>query len=190
MKRDFFSSKQEFNILNFKNKRILILICEDLWKIQKLPKSISAVICINASPFFLEQIKNRISYAQKIAAKTRTPLIYLNTVGGQDELIFDGSSFVLNQKGEIFIQGDSFKEQILSLNPWDLKKQKNRKKISNIQMKKSAIQLGIKNFISQSNFKKVHLGLSGGLDSALLACLLVDALGSKKRHFFFSQRAF
>lgn len=189
-KRFFSSSKNEFNILNFKNKRILILICEDLWKIQKLPKSISAVICINASPFFPEQIKNRISYAQKIVKKTKTPLIYLNTVGTQDELIFDGSSFVLNQKGELSIQGDSFKEQILSLNPWDLKKQKTRKKISNIQMKKSAIQLGIKNFISQSGFKKVHLGLSGGLDSAFLACLLVDVLGSKNVTAFFLKGPF
>ena len=189
-KRFFSSSKHEFNILNFKNKRILILICEDLWKIQKLPKSISAVICINASPFFPEQMKNRISYAQKIAKKTKAPLIYLNAVGGQDELIFDGSSFVLNQKGELFIQGDAFKEQILSLNPWDLKKQKVRKKISNIQMKKSAIQLGIKNFLLQSGFKKAHLGLSGGLDSAFLACLLVDTLGSKNVTAFFLKGPF
>lgn len=179
-KRFFSSSKDSFNILNFKNKKILILICEDLWKIQTFPNSIDAIICINASPFFPEQIKNRISYAQKISKKAKAPLIYLNSVGGQDELIFDGSSFVLNKKGEISMQGLSFQEQILSVNPWDLKKRKIRTKISDIQMKKEAIKLGIKDFLLHSGFKKIHLGLSGGLDSALLACLLVDIFGPKK----------
>ena len=179
-KRFFSPSDSPFNILNFKNKKILILICEDLWRIQKFPKSIDAVICINASPFFPEQIQNRISYAQKITKKTKTPLIYLNCVGAQDELIFDGSSFALNEKGEISIQSSSFKEENICINPWNLKKQKIRKKISDVQMKKEAIQLGIKEFISHSGFKKIHLGLSGGLDSALLACLLVDTFGSNK----------
>lgn len=179
-KRFFSRSENSFNILNFKNKKILILICEDLWKVQKLPKSIDAVICINASPFFPEQIQNRISYAKKIAKKTKAPLIYLNCVGAQDELIFDGSSFVLNEKGEVCIQSTSFKEEVICINPWNLKKQKIRKKISDIQMKKEAIQLGMKEFILHSGFKKVHLGLSGGLDSALIACLLVDIFGTKK----------
>jgi len=179
--RRFFSpSDSSANILNFKNKKALILICEDLWKIQKLPKSIDVVICMNASPFFPEQIQNRISYAKKIVKKTKTPLIYLNCVGGQDELVFDGSSFVLNEKGEISIQSSSFKEEIIRINPWNLKKQKTRKKIPEIQMKKEAIQLGIKEFLLHSGFKKVHLGLSGGLDSALLACLLVEIFGTKK----------
>ncbi len=179
-KRFFSPSKNSFNILNFKNKKVLILICEDLWKIEKFPKPIDAVICINASPFFPEQIKTRITYAQKISKRTKAPLIYLNRVGSQDELVFDGSSFVLNEKGEISVQGSSFKEQILSINPWLLKKHKTRKKIPDIQMKKEAIQLGIKEFILYNGFEKVHLGLSGGLDSALLACLLVDIFGSKK----------
>ena len=179
-KRFFSPSENSCNILNFKNKKILILICEDLWKIQKFPKSIDAIICINASPFFPEQTKNRISYAQKIAKKIKAPLIYLNCVGAQDELIFDGSSFILNEKGEVSIQSSSFKEETICINPWNLKKQKIRKKVPDIQMKKEAIQLGVKEFILHSGFKKVHLGLSGGLDSALLACLLVDIFGPKK----------
>jgi len=179
-KRFFFPSDTSSNILSFKTKKILIIICEDLWTIQQTPISIDAVICINASPFFPEQIQNRIFYAQKITKKTKDPLIYLNCVGAQDELVFDGSSFVLNEKGEMSVQGPSFKEEIISINPWDLKKQKIRKKTSNIQMKKEAIQLGIKDFILHSGFKKAHLGLSGGLDSALLACLLVDVFGPRK----------
>ena len=148
------------------------------------------MICINASPFFPEQIKNRISYAQKIAKKTKAPLIYLNRVGSQDELIFDGSSFVLNKKGDISLQGSSFKEQNFLVNPWDLKKQKIRKKIPDIQMKKEALQMGVKDFILHSGFKKVHLGLSGGLDSALLACLLVETFGPKTVTAFFLKGPF
>ncbi len=189
-KRFFSPSRKNLNILHFKNKKILILICEDLWKIKKIPPAVSAVICINASPFFPEQIKNRVACAQDISKKIKSPVVYLNCIGGQDELVFDGSSFVLNEKGEIVVQGLSFREQILSIHPWELEKKKIRKKTSDIQMKKSAIQLGIKDFVSHSGFKKVHLGLSGGLDSALTACLLTEALGPKKVTAFFLEGPF
>ena len=139
-------SKKEYNVLNIKNKKILILICEDLWKIKSFPKNIDGIICINASPFFPEQIKDRFKHSQNLARKTKAPLIYLNRVGGQDEWIFDGSSFVLNKKGEIIHTFPSFEESIFTLSPFDLKKRSPVKKMSSLKNEKTSYPNGVKRF--------------------------------------------
>ena len=178
----FFSPSSHFqNIINIKGFKCLILICEDLWKIRSLDKgeSIDFIICLNASPFFPEQIKNRTTYAQKLSKKLKAPLIYLNSVGAQDEWIFDGSSFVLNEKGEEVIKLSSFKEETAEIHPSKLNKKKEKKILSPLKMKKEAICMGLKNFVSNNGFKKIHIGLSGGIDSALLACLCTEVFGNK-----------
>ena len=178
----FFSPSDSFpNIINIKGLRCLILICEDLWQIKFLPKKekLDFIICINSSPFFPEQMKNRLVCAQKLSKKNQVPLIYLNSVGGQDEWIFDGSSFVLNKKGEKIISLPSFKEETVVINPLKLKKKRSQKSPSPIQMKKEAICMGLKDFVLKNGFQKVHIGLSGGIDSALLAYLCVEVFGRK-----------
>ncbi len=180
--RFFSTSSSLSNIIDIKGLKCLILICEDLWKIKSLPKEeeIDFIICLNASPFFPEQIKNRLSYAQKLSKKIRAPLIYLNNVGAQDEWIFDGSSFVLNKNSEKILSLPSFKEATQIIYPLNLKNSKKKQKpFSSIQMKKEAICMGLKNFVFKNGFKKVHIGLSGGIDSALLAYLCVEVFGKK-----------
>ena len=137
---DFFlPEKKEYSILHIQNKKILILICEDLWKIQKIPTvNIDFIICINASPFFPEQLKNRLIVARKLTQRLCSPLFYVNRVGGQDEWIFDGSSFVLNQKGELVFQAPSFKEHIEVIDTKNLKKKKQAKPLSSIQQKQKS----------------------------------------------------
>lgn len=178
----------DHKILSIKNKKVFILICEDLWKIKKIPKQkkIDLIICLNASPFFPEQIANRQKISKNLCQKLNAPLIYVNLIGGQDEWIFDGSSFILNQKGDPIVQCPSFKEHIQTIDIDQIKNlKKNKRRHSALFLKKSAIQLGIYDFISKNKIKKVHLGLSGGLDSAVTACLCVEALGAQNVTSFF-----
>ena len=169
-------------VLKFKGKNFLILICEDLWQIKKFPyKKCDAVISLHASPFFPEQIKEREEKARKLALKLKAPVFYLNLVGGQDEWLFDGTSFILNQRGEMIFQAPSFQEKIFTFNFNELNsalKIKNKKQ-DPLFLKKEALVMGIRAYIQKNHFKKTHLGLSGGLDSALTAHLLKEALGSK-----------
>ena len=179
----FFTPSNSFpHIINIQGLKCLILICEDLWKIKDVPKTkkVDFIICLNASPFFPEQIKNRLFYSQQISRKLKAPLIYLNTIGAQDEWIFDGASFILDNKGSLVDQFSSFKEEVRAINPLKIKSQtKKPKPLSPIQMKKEAICMGLKNFVHRNGFKKVHVGLSGGIDSALLTLLLVEVFGKK-----------
>ena len=187
----FFSKGPLTNkILKIKNKNILVLICEDLWKIKhnSFKEKIDFIACLNGSPFFPEQFKNREAKAGELALRLKAPLAYINRVGGQDELIFDGSSFVLNSRGEKIISCGAFKEHIkevdmecLAVSP----RRKQKIKTNIIQLKKQALVLGIKDFIEKSGFTKIHLGLSGGADSALTALLCGEALGSTHVKTFF-----
>ena len=177
----FFSPSDSFpHIINIGGLRCLILICEDLWKIKAITKKVDFIICLNSSPFFPEQLESRLYYAKKISKKVKAPLIYLNSVGAQDEWIFDGNSFALDNKGDLLTQLSSFKEEVLTINPLKLvTRKKKTKTLTPIQMKKEAICTGMKNFVHNNGFKKVHVGLSGGIDSALLTCLLVEVFGKK-----------
>ena len=220
----FFSQGEEgSSTLSFKNKKFLILICEDLWHIQSFPKNIDGVFSLNASPFYPEQMQNRLKAAQNISKKTKAPFIYVNTVGGQDSWIFDGSSFILNPLGKPILSASSFKEQICVidwtplkvLNSTVLENIKNRhkekalnkksmnlktKKIhptqykllqtNSLSQKKEAILLGLKDFICHNNFKKIHLGLSGGLDSALTLQLCCEVFEKKNITAFFLEGPF
>ena len=187
--RFFSKGPLDKKILTLNKKNILILICEDLWQMNKNPflkKKIDLIICINASPFFPEQLKNRKQMAQTLCRKFKSPLIYVNRTGGQDEWVFDGSSFVLNPKGETVVQLPSFKESVKPIDVFRIDQLKKMKTDSSeILLKKQALIMGIQDFVTSHSVKKVHLGLSGGVDSALTASLLVSALGSKNVTAFF-----
>ena len=194
--RFFNSGPSQKHIIKIKNKNVLVLICEDLWKIKNLnqwiPKNttIHFIICINASPFFPEQLTDRKKKALSLCKKIQAPLVYLNQTASQDEWIFDGSSFILNKKGEIVFQAPSFKEHIAVIDTELLKKIKVKKQKPSLLLKKEAIQMGIDYFINQHGFQNVHLGLSGGLDSALTACLCVEALGPHHVSAFYLEGPF
>ena len=162
-------------------------ICEDIWEktvLDKLSKSgAEIIIAINASPFTISKSSERNHIALSRVKETKLPLIYLNRTGGQDELIFDGTSFALNHDGNKFFCSSEFKEEISII---DFKKQ-NGKWIGNGNINKSsseterlykALVLGLRDYVNNNKFPGVVLGLSGGIDSALVAAIATDAFGS------------
>lgn len=172
-----FSSASSPVVFEFKNKKICILICEDLWE-EKVVKKVQSqkpdvVISINASPFDIQKSSKR-----KELVKIGIPVVYVNQVGGQDDLVFDGGSFVTNQNGDLILQAKYFEEDfseitIAERNKIDVIEKSDEEKIY------SALVLGLRDYVRKSGFSQVLLGLSGGIDSALVAAIACDALGSE-----------
>ncbi len=182
------------NLLNFKGHKILVTICEDIWGWQRKGnpayssyghnplakvrrKGIDVVINLSASPFTLKKFASRLVVTKKTAAHFNCPLVYVNMVGAQDELIFDGGSFAVDQKGKIRAQCIRFDED---LNVFDLETMEGGTRElpeDPNELTRRALVLGLRDFIRKTGFSKIHLGLSGGVDSALVACLAADAIG-------------
>ena len=166
-------------------------ICEDIWEktvLEKLSNSgAEIIIAINASPFTISKSSERDHITSLRVKETKTPLVYLNRTGGQDELIFDGTSFGLNHDGNKFFCSSEFKEEISII---DFEKQ-NEKWIGNGNITKSssgterlykALVVGLRDYVNNNKFPGVVLGLSGGIDSALVAAIATDAFGSAMVH--------
>ncbi len=190
--RYFTPGRISHNFFYIHKKKIQILICEEMWQIQKLPINKTTnrpdlIICLNASPFHIHKPSLRQKKAQKIAQTFNCPFIYLNTVGAHEELIFDGGSFALNAKGQCIHQMPFFKESFAMISTADLFKTLSLKtplKIKKVKNNstdniKKALIFGIQEFVKKNHFQKVHLGLSGGIDSTLTTWLSVRALGVK-----------
>lgn len=184
------------NIINIHGKKVLITICEDIWAwppigverslydvnpIKKIkPGSIDLIFNLSASPYHQNKMQERLHVARLTAKYLKSPLVYVNMVGGQDELIFDGGSFALDRRGSICAQSAQFNEDI---NVVDFTRREGGIRAtakSGVERMRQALVLGLRDFVEKNYFKKVHLGLSGGIDSALVACLAVDALGSSR----------
>ena len=162
-------------------------ICEDIWNetvIECLCETGAEIILsINASPFTTKKIDQRISVAASRVLESKLPLIYLNRVGGQDELVFDGSSFCLSHYGKLKIQLKDFQEQTLEIdlkkidNNWEFKENINTVSSSIESLYKSLV-ISVRDYVKNNGFPGVVLGMSGGIDSALVAAIATDALGS------------
>ena len=186
------------NFVSYKGQRIFITICEDIWawpqaggksQYEKNPllqvprnKKIDLVLNLSASPFYPHKIKVRRQLVSQTAKLFKCPMIYTNLVGAQDEIVFDGQSFAMDAKGQEIMRSMSFEED---LNVVDLNtlegglRNESKNQSENIR---KAIVLGLRDFCHKSGLKKLHLGLSGGVDSALVACLAVDAMGPANVH--------
>ena len=186
-----FDSERVSGPIPFMGIRLGLMICEDMWfsdVSESLQESGAQIlIVINGSPFDQNKEDERISVAVSRVVETELPLIYVNQIGGQDELVFDGGSFVLNQNSKLCMQSSLWKEEI---NFIEINKDNNEiinisdSNInvisSGIESKYNAMVLGLKDYVIKNNFKGVLLGLSGGIDSALAAAIAVDALGCDK----------
>ena len=200
--RYFAKGNNPGNVFWYEDIGIGISICEDIWiedgpSSQQVENGASLIININASPYDQNKTDLRKELVVNQAKKLGVPIIYLNMVGGQDELVFDGGSFVVDGKGEILYQAEQFKEEIFYID-LDLEvKEQPKGPILEIRQKGSeldplqsaqllskneslysALKLGLFDYVSKNNFEKVLVGLSGGIDSALTATIAVDALGS------------
>ena len=161
-------------------------ICEDIWEktvLEKLSKSgAEIIIAINASPFTVSKNEERENIALLRVNETKLPIVYLNRTGGQDELIFDGSSFALNHDGKKFYSSSEFKEETVEINfqksngKWLGQGNLNNSSSPSERLYK-ALVLGLRDYVNNNKFQGVVLGLSGGVDSALVAALATDAFG-------------
>jgi NAD+ synthase (glutamine-hydrolysing) len=200
--RYFAKGNNPGNVFWYEDIGIGISICEDIWieegpSLQQVENGASLIININASPYDQNKSDLRKELVVNQAIKLGVPIIYLNMVGGQDELVFDGGSFVVDGKGEILYQAQQFEEELFYID-LDLEvKEQPRGSLLEIRQKQSeldplqsalllskneslysALKLGLFDYVSKNNFEKVLIGLSGGIDSALTATIAVDALGS------------
>ena len=188
--RRYFSPASNLTCVNFRGFEIAMLICEDIWSLKNAfllhDKGLDAVLTIHASPFTKNKFEERVSIASKFIEHVKRPLIYVNQVGGQDSLVFDGSSFVLGSKGDVVLNMKEFEEDgaIIEINKsGDVRvasESVSDKIIIEEERVYKALVLGLRDYISKNGFSNVVVGMSGGIDSALVSVIAVDALGSDK----------
>ncbi len=178
--------------VTIKGIKIGLPICEDIWHepVCKalVKKGAEILLCPNGSPYWKNKHYQRRELVRSRVKETGLPLLYLNQVGGQDELVFDGASFGYNAKGELAFEGESFKEDFIVTDwhkgegGWHFDKGRNVDLVSIDEAPWRACVLGLRDYLRKNHFTKVVLGLSGGIDSALVAAIAVDAIGADNVH--------
>ncbi|MCB0665272.1 MAG: NAD+ synthase [Saprospiraceae bacterium] len=189
----YFEPAEEFHTFIYKGKRIALTICEDLWNIgnenplyticpmdEMLPEQPDLMINISASPFSYTHSQERVDVIRENALRYKLPIFYVNNVGAQTEIIFDGGSMAISPTGHV-VELPYFREMVqvfeldeISQHSKDILQPKEKLKLIY-----EAISLGIKDYFGKLGFKKAILGLSGGIDSALTAVLAAHALGEE-----------
>jgi len=165
-------------------------ICEDVWQPESVRRAVDAGACLlltlNASPYHMEKGRERESIAQARAQENGVPLVYVNLVGGQDELVFDGASFVTDAHGTVTQRCPAFEEGLYEVE-FEVKNEKAAPKPQPLPPNASleeeiyrALVLGVRDYVDKNRFPGVAIGLSGGIDSALTLCIAVDALGAER----------
>lgn len=184
----YFNSGGEALVFEHHDVKIGVLICADVWEPNPaaLAKAAGAelLIALNASPFHMEKQSTRLEVLRQRVFETQLPIIYTNMVGGQDELVFDGGSFVLNSGGKLTQQLPAF-ESALEIVEFDHGHPKHAPIAHQLTTEASvynALKLGLQDYVHKNRFPGVVLGLSGGIDSALTLAIAVDALGAENVH--------
>jgi NAD+ synthase (glutamine-hydrolysing) len=188
----YFTPGTEVGLLDIKGIRIATLICEDIWEpaAARAAKEAGAqlIVIINGSPYSLNYQQRREATVGKRIAEVHLPVVYLNLLGGQDELVFDGNSFVMNARGEVVQRMPPFKE---GLYPVDIDVingvvEPRPAYIEPLYAEEAsvygALVLGVRDYVEKHGFPGVVIGLSGGIDSALTLALAVDAIGAERVH--------
>jgi NAD+ synthase (glutamine-hydrolysing) len=167
-----------------------MLICEDIWQeggpVAKLREEKTDIaLVLNGSPFEIDKDDRRVELVKNLAAKQDVAVAYVNLVGGQDDLVFDGDSLMIDADQQLIGRGKQFEQDLLF---FDITSKREIAAASEIASHKqddnwqvwNALVLGLRDYVNKNNFKSVILGLSGGIDSAVCAALAVDALGSHR----------
>ncbi len=187
----YFTNSKSLSYFEFRGQTLSVLICEDMWSLTNLfllqEQIFDFVIVINASPFEIDKEKKRAEIAKNIARKVKKPLIYLNQIGACDSLVFDGNSFILDNQGQEILHLKKFQEDFAIINleksgeievlKYDFKNLK--ESTNNLEDIYQACVLGLRDYVEKNNFTKILLGMSGGIDSALVALIAADALGEE-----------
>ncbi|MGP9704999.1 NAD+ synthase [Psychrobacter sp. AOP31-E1-50] len=187
--RRYFDKGRNQVLFDYKGITIGLLICEDLWEkgpVAELKKQgADLIVSLNASPFEIEKQENRKTMLAKRSRENNLPIIYVNAVGGQDDLVFDGGSMAIQADGSVAHEAPRFMNQ-LTLATLDVKtaqfdnQNKEPLTLSRESEMYQALVVGLRDYVNNSGFKGVIVGLSGGIDSALTLCIAVDALGADK----------
>ena len=173
--------------------RVGVTICEDIWNDEDLwpvrryrndpvndlgKKGMDLLINLSASPWHIEKERIRYRLLSAVARKQKIPVVQVNAVGGQDELIFDGQSLAVGKKGGVLGRGAAFREEVVVI---DLSESEKKIEWANLEEQVfKALVLGTKDYLEKCGFQEVVLGLSGGIDSALAAVIATEALGKGK----------
>jgi NAD+ synthase/NAD+ synthase (glutamine-hydrolysing) len=191
--RNFAPARQQ-ELFDFCGNRMALTICEDAWNdkhfwskrlyrqdpVEELVRmGGNFVLNISASPFWLGKRKLRRDMLATIARTDKVPVVMVNQVGGNDSVLFDGSSIVLNREGEVIAQGKSFEEDLVFFDSATLKGEMHEQLEGEEASAYAALVLGTRDYVRKCGFKQVIIGLSGGIDSALTAVIAVDALGAE-----------
>lgn len=175
--------------IEFKGHKLGVLICEDMWfpevSAHLKNRGAECLIVSNGSPFDITKIETRLIHARNRVKETGLPLLYLNQLGGQDDLVFDGGSFGLDNQGVMNFVAPFFKTYI-----GDLVRPPRSFKTNELELTYSALRMGLRDYIGKNNFPGVIIGMSGGIDSALSAVIAADALGPGKVHCVMMPSAF
>lgn len=187
----YFKPSNQPLVLDYKGVKLGIIICEDLWHRQPFLNTVEAgaelIISINASPFDAHKHEARQRMLKHRTEDHLIPILYLNLIGGQDELVFDGGSIVVNEKGDIQQRGEFFKEALI---PVAVEFDDETHKVEVIQQPEiplltteervyQALVLGVRDYVQKNHFNGAIIGLSGGIDSALTLAIAVDAIGAE-----------
>lgn len=185
----YFQKGRNQVLFDYKGVTIGLLICEDIWHnepIQMLKQAgADLVIVINASPFEIGKQTARKSLLTQHSSTHHLPIIYVNTVGAQDDIVFDGGSLITQSDGRVAHEGVRFLNQLLMAR-FDIQNKtfdtqaKAPLVLSEESEMYQALVVGLRDYVNRSGFKGVIVGLSGGIDSALTLCIAVDALGSDR----------
>ena len=185
----YFTEGERLKTIIVNGYNIAVVICEDLWNKKTIfllkEMILDLVISINSSPFHKQKKQERLEIVKFVNQEIARPIIYLNQIGGQDEIIFDGSSFVMNAQGYVALQMPSFIPDIAKFDLKNLNLQTSQKILDDKYYDLyQACVLGFRDYVNKIGFSQVLLGMSGGIDSALVANMAVDAFGSENVFLF------
>ncbi len=190
----YFRPAESQRVFEFAGRRIGIVICEDAWNDKQYWQrplyrrdplaeihhaGAETLISINASPYYQGKRQLRRDIFSAAARHARVPLVYVNQTGGNDQLVFDGASFAMDSNGDVRAQAASFNEDLIFFDDVSLAGDDHSSHTDECEAVYEALVLGTRDYIRKCGFSRVLIGLSGGIDSSLVAAIAVDAMGAE-----------
>jgi NAD+ synthase (glutamine-hydrolysing) len=190
----YFQPAEEQGVFGFMGEQLGITICEDVWNdknfwancrydrdpvTELIGQGTTLLLNISASPYTIDKRALRFEMLRSIAFNQRRPVVYVNQVGGDDSLIFDGASMALTADGKVAAQALSFEEDLVLFDTVSGTGEIHPQPKEEIEYAYRALVIGARDYVHKCGFKKVLVGLSGGIDSAVVAAIAVDALGAE-----------
>ena len=184
----YFSEGHQHLVFEYLGHKFGVLICEDLWSLPTVQQlsalNVNTVLALNASPYEVGKPQHRLDTMSALAKQLNINIVYANQVGGQDDLIFDGSSFVINKEGEAVLRAPSFQEHTFyakfDAETLSYQSSDSAPALETMAEIYQALVMATRDYVQRSGFPGVILGLSGGIDSALTLAIAADAIGADK----------